>query len=121
MRSDRLREMRERSGLTQQDVARLLNVTRGAVGHWERGKNEPSFEMLRDLARLYNTSTAYLIGETDDPSPLEPKRQDRERSAEIEHPPGWELLTDAEKKIVDRISKDMERILVQEILRERNE
>src|SRR5690606_26065528 len=68
--SRRLREMRRRSGLTQEDVARHLNVTRGAVGHWERGKNQPPYDILVKIARLHNTSTAYLVGEIDDPAPL---------------------------------------------------
>lgn len=114
MRPDRLREMRLRSGLTQEQVARLLKVTRGAVGHWERGKNEPSLEMLRDLAKLYKTSTAYLLGETDDPTP-----PDAKQGGEDAHPPGWELLTEQEKAFFDRISKSVERLLVEEILRER--
>ncbi len=41
-----IRRVRQRLGLSQEGLARLLNATKGAVQHWERGRNSP------DLARL---------------------------------------------------------------------
>jgi len=41
-----IRRVRQRLGLSQEALARLLNATKGAVQHWERGRNCP------DLARL---------------------------------------------------------------------
>lgn len=109
--------MRERSGLTQEQVANHLNVTRGAVGHWERGKNQPPYDVLIKIAQLYQTSTAYLVGETDDPSPLPHAQKDTVRKAIP--PPGWEKLTEAERRRVRRITKAVEEAVVADILRER--
>lgn len=47
-----LRQMRERKGLSQADVARHLGVSRQAVNMWETGTNNPSRRLqgaLRDL------------------------------------------------------------------------
>jgi len=41
-----IRRLRQRLGVSQEGLARLLNATKGAVQHWERGRNSP------DLARL---------------------------------------------------------------------
>ena len=41
-----IRRVRQRLGVSQEGLARLLNATKGAVQHWERGRNSP------DLARL---------------------------------------------------------------------
>jgi transcriptional regulator with XRE-family HTH domain len=41
-----IRRVRERLGISQEGLSRRLNATKGAVQHWERGRNHP------DLARL---------------------------------------------------------------------
>ena len=41
-----IRRVRQRLELSQEALSRLLNATKGAVQHWERGRNNP------DLARL---------------------------------------------------------------------
>ncbi len=111
--------MRRRSGLTQEDVARHLNVTRGAVGHWERGKNQPPYDVLVKIARLYNTSTAYLVGEIDDPAPLMNVSTEQGASEERTEPPGWEQLTDEERRLVLRVTKAVEKALVTHLLQQR--
>jgi transcriptional regulator with XRE-family HTH domain len=41
-----IRQVRQRLQLSQESLARVLNATKGAIQHWERGRNNP------DLARL---------------------------------------------------------------------
>ncbi|MBU3087459.1 helix-turn-helix transcriptional regulator [Clostridium gasigenes] len=59
--SDRLRELREDNGLTQDDVAERLNLTRQSVSSYEKGNSEPSLANLVKLAELYNCSCDYLL------------------------------------------------------------
>ncbi|MGH9354864.1 MAG: helix-turn-helix domain-containing protein [Terriglobia bacterium] len=42
-----IRRVRQRLGLSQEGLSRRLNATKGAIQHWERGRNQP------DLARLF--------------------------------------------------------------------
>lgn len=42
-----VRRVRQRLGLSQEGLSRRLNATKGAIQHWERGRNQP------DLARLF--------------------------------------------------------------------
>jgi transcriptional regulator with XRE-family HTH domain len=68
---ERLRESREFLGLSQQDVARLLKLTRPAVTNIETGKRKVSTLELRQFARLYRKPYDWLIGETAGPAASE--------------------------------------------------
>ena len=63
MLGDRLKMFRKRAGLTQQDVAEKLGVSRPAVGQWESGATSPSLDALNTLAALYGASRAVLLGD----------------------------------------------------------
>ncbi|WP_319951820.1 helix-turn-helix domain-containing protein [Caldinitratiruptor microaerophilus] len=63
----RLRALRKSKGLTQQDVASALNVSRQTIDNYERDVTEASYEMLRRLAAIYGVTIDYLLGNTDDP------------------------------------------------------
>ncbi len=68
----RLQEIRTDAGLTQSGLARALNTSQSAISQMERGEREPSFEMLRRLARALGVSPAHLIGkDVDELSPAE--------------------------------------------------
>jgi transcriptional regulator with XRE-family HTH domain len=68
---ERLRESREFLGLSQQDVADLLKLTRPAVTNIETGKRKVSTLELREFARLYRKPYDWLIGESTDAVPAE--------------------------------------------------
>lgn len=56
-----LKRLRQRSGLTQDDLAERLHVTRQAVSAWETGKNQPDAETLTALAEALGTDIRELI------------------------------------------------------------
>jgi len=58
--AQRLREARRASGLTQQQVADKLNVSRRAVSEWETGIRLPHVA-LPALAALYGTTSSFLL------------------------------------------------------------
>ncbi|AIF68449.1 cro regulatory protein [Palaeococcus pacificus DY20341] len=51
---NRLRELREWKGLTQEDLARALGVTRQTIIAIEKGKYNPSLELAFKMARFFN-------------------------------------------------------------------
>lgn len=63
---ERLRESREYLGLSQQEVADLLGLSRPAITHMEAGKRKVSTLELRELARLYRRPFEWLVGEASD-------------------------------------------------------
>ena len=49
---EKISELRKEKGLTQKDLAELLNVTNKAVSKWECGKNFPDLALLQPLAEV---------------------------------------------------------------------
>jgi transcriptional regulator with XRE-family HTH domain len=47
-----IRRVRQRMGVSQEGLSRLLNATKGAVQHWERGRNNPDLGRLLALRQL---------------------------------------------------------------------
>ena len=58
----RLRELRFRYGLTQNELAEIIGIKRNTYSDWENGKTEPSFENLIKLADLFEVSLDCLLG-----------------------------------------------------------
>ena len=56
------KRIREQSGLTQQQMADKLGISRSAVGMYEKGEREPNFETLELIADTFNVDMNYLLG-----------------------------------------------------------
>ena len=63
----RIRDLREDHDLKQSAIAAILNVTQTTYSKYEIGTTEIPVRILIQLARLYNTSIDYLLGETNNP------------------------------------------------------
>lgn len=61
--SQRVRSYRNKFSFTQDDVARKLGVTSSAVSTWEAGRARPRLDKLQQLAELFDTTVADLMGE----------------------------------------------------------
>lgn len=59
--ANRLQELRKKHGLSQEELADKLNVSRQAVSKWERGDASPDTDNLIALAKIYNISIDELI------------------------------------------------------------
>ncbi|MDR2523727.1 MAG: helix-turn-helix domain-containing protein, partial [Synergistaceae bacterium] len=64
----RIKELRESHALTQERLAEKIGVQRNTVWRWENGKASP-MEAIVQIAAALNTTVAYLMGETNDPTP----------------------------------------------------
>lgn len=60
----RIRDLRRRHGLTQQEIADLLKTSQTMYARYERGANEMPIKHLIALAKYYDVSTDYLLGLT---------------------------------------------------------
>lgn len=57
-----IRELRIKNGLSQDELAEKLFVTRQAVSRWETEETTPNVETLKQLSKLFNVSINTLIG-----------------------------------------------------------
>lgn len=62
---ERLKELRIERGLKLKDVANFLNVTIRTISRYEDGSREPSVEMIIKFCKLYEVTSDYLLGLTD--------------------------------------------------------
>lgn len=60
--ADKIKNLRERAGWTQSDVARMLGLSRSAVNAWEMGLSVPSTQYIVELAKSFDVSADYLLG-----------------------------------------------------------
>ena len=61
--AENIRKYRERAGLDQGQLAKLLDRTNGAISQWETGRSTPRMPMLHKLAEVLNVTVSELMGE----------------------------------------------------------
>ncbi len=61
MVSDSIKKLRKEKGMTQDELAAKLMVTRQAVSNWEMGKTQPDVETLTRLAEIFGVSVERII------------------------------------------------------------
>lgn len=63
--SKRLIQLREQRGITQQELADKLKITRQSLSLYEKAERTINIELLARIADFFNVSTDYLMGRTD--------------------------------------------------------
>jgi len=63
--SERLKQLRTEKKLTQEDIAKRVNVNRVTYTNWENGKRAPELSKLVELATELNSTVDYLLGNSD--------------------------------------------------------
>ena len=66
--NERLKQLRQREGLTQRELAKIIEVGRTTISEYESGKIVPKHEGLLKLANHFNVSVDYLTGVSDEPA-----------------------------------------------------
>ena len=59
--NEKLQELRKSRGLTQEDLAQALFVSRTAISKWESGRGYPSIDSLKSISRFFSVSIDELI------------------------------------------------------------
>lgn len=62
----RLKELRQKNGETQNDLAEILQVNTSMISLWETGKNYPEVKKLIEIAEYYEVTTDFLLGLTNE-------------------------------------------------------
>lgn len=59
--SEKIFELRKARGLSQEQLAEKLGVSRQSVSKWELGESSPETERLTVLSKVFNVTTDYLL------------------------------------------------------------
>jgi len=59
----KITELRKNKGLSQAQLAEAVNASRDIIGKYERNDNSPSIEMALKIAKVFDVSVDYLLGE----------------------------------------------------------
>ncbi len=58
----RLKELREKMGLSQYAFADRFGISQSTIGNWEAGKREPNFKTMQRIADFFGVTVDYLLG-----------------------------------------------------------
>lgn len=58
---NRIRKYRKDRGLTQEQLADMINVSKSRISNWEQGINRPDADVLADMCRALNVSPSELL------------------------------------------------------------
>lgn len=58
---EKLQELRKRKGLTQEELAEALYVSRTAISKWESGRGFPNIESLKAVSKFFSVSVDELL------------------------------------------------------------
>lgn len=59
--SEKLQELRKEKGLTQEELAEALFVSRTAISKWESGRGVPNIESLKAISKFFSVSIDELL------------------------------------------------------------
>ncbi|MBP3040559.1 helix-turn-helix transcriptional regulator [Bacillaceae bacterium Marseille-Q3522] len=58
---ERLKTLRNSKKLKQEELAKKMNISKSAIGMYERNEREPSFEIIEKFAEFFNVSLDFLL------------------------------------------------------------
>ena len=73
----RISELRKQAGMSQFQLAKVLDIATSTLGMYETGKREPSLKVMNRIANYFNVTTDYLLGRPE-------KKDDDAKTADIE-------------------------------------
>jgi transcriptional regulator with XRE-family HTH domain len=101
MLGDKIRELRKNNKITQQELAKAINLSRSAVGMLESNKNGASPDKLKEIADFFGVTIDYLLANNKQIENIEEIKKERDYSLTIKE---QENIDDEAKKIIEELS-----------------
>ena len=64
---DRLKKLREKTGLSQKEMTSRLNINRSTYARYELSQTQPDYDTLKLLANYFDVTIDYIIGRSEHP------------------------------------------------------
>ena len=75
---NRLKTLRENHNLSQKEFANILNIANSTLSQYESDKRVPSDEVKLQIAKYFNVTTDYLLG-NETPAKFKPQLTDKDK------------------------------------------
>lgn len=100
--NERLQKRRLLKGWSKSATAKKLGISAQRYSNWEYGPREPDYEMLSKIAEVFDTTTDYLTGKTDDPEPVIPNISSTDLDKMLDNARSFDgkLIDDDDREIV---------------------
>lgn len=59
----RVKELMERDQISQKELAKLSGISESSISRYLSGSKEPRIDILANIAKVFNVTTSYLVGE----------------------------------------------------------
>lgn len=105
----RIKELRQKKGLSQQKLADKLDISQSAVNSYENGINEPDIRMLVLFSNFFEVSIDYIVGHSDIPNPVEKTNEYHLNDAEMTHMENYRSLPKNLRDDIDRLMADIQK------------
>ena len=100
---ENLKKLREEAGITQKGLADAIGVSQQSINKYENHNIEPDIETLMRIARFFNTSVDYVVGNTDIRRRIEVVYSYELNDAESRILEGYRKLSQKQKQSIDFI------------------
>jgi len=113
---ERLKELRNEKGITQEELSNYLNVSRSTIAGYETGKRKPEYETLQKLANYFNVSLDYLLGSSNERSSADKIKNAISDDKELQET--WEQISQRENlQLLFKQTKDLDDSTIKQIIR----
>jgi transcriptional regulator with XRE-family HTH domain len=119
---ERLKQLRNEKDMTQEDLAKILNVKQQTVGGWETGRTEPDLSTLGLMAEFFDVTSDYLLGRTNlrKPYVLKPGSPEYQRAMDKINKENWHEFKGSGIKVSakdkDKFTEEEVNEIVKEVL-----
>ncbi len=77
---ENIKKLRKKSNMSQEELAEKLGVSRQSVSLWETGQTQPTIDNIIALAKIFNTSTDEILGNTATETPKQEDLPDKKKT-----------------------------------------
>ena len=97
-----LKKERNKKGLSQMALSKILGISQQTIGSWETGRTSPDLVSLTKLSTLFDISTDYLLGMTNIPDTAENYKR--------KISPAQDLLSTEDRELLNKYHKLPEKV-----------
>ena len=97
-----LKKERNKKGLSQMALSKILGISQQTIGSWETGRTSPDLVSLTKLSTLFDISTDYLLGMTNIPDTVENYKR--------KISPAQDLLSVEDRELLNKYHKLPEKV-----------